>query len=157
MARINNLGISALVMALVVGLDQLTKHLVRTYISLSEAIPSHGFFQIIHAQNTGAAFSIFQNSIPILIVTSSTALLFIIWITVSHKLGFLENTWGRIGLGLAAGGTLGNLIDRAYYGSVTDFLRAGPWPAFNVADSSLVVGMILIAFLYLRSGQAAGQ
>ncbi|XUX00589.1 MAG: signal peptidase II [Dehalogenimonas sp.] len=157
MSRTTNLGVSALVMALVVGLDQLTKHLVRIYLSLSEAIPRDGFFQIIHAQNTGAAFSIFQNSIPILIVTSSIALLFIVWIAVSHKLDFLENTWGRIGLGLAAGGTLGNLIDRAYYGSVTDFLKAGPWPAFNIADSSLVVGMLLIAFLYLRPEQSKGH
>ena len=152
-----NLGLSIIVMALVVGIDQLTKHLVRTYLSFTDAIPSQGFFQIIHTQNTGAAFSIFQNSIPVLIVTSSIALIVIVWVALSHQFGFLENTWGRIGLGLAAGGTAGNLIDRAYYGFVTDFLKAGPWPAFNVADSAVVVGMILIVFLYLRSGQAAGH
>ncbi|WP_158513445.1 signal peptidase II [Dehalogenimonas formicexedens] len=154
---VKNLGLSAFIMAVIVGLDQLTKHLVRTYISFSEAIPSHGFFQLVHAENTGAAFSIFQNSIPILIVTSSLALIVIAVIALSHQFRFLENTWGRIGLGLAAGGTAGNLIDRAYYGFVTDFLKAGPWPAFNVADSAVVVGMILMAFLYLRSGQAAGR
>ena len=146
-----------LVTALVVGLDQLTKHLVRTDISLYESIPSSGFFRLIHAENTGAAFSIFQNAIPYLIVTSSVAFVFIAWLALSHRVAFLENTWGHIGLGLAAGGTLGNLIDRAYYGHVTDFLKAGSWPAFNVADSSVVVGMILIAFLYLRSEQVVGH
>ena len=152
-----NLSLSVLIMALVVGFDQLTKHLVRSYISLYESIPPNGFFRLIHAENTGAAFSIFQNSIPILIVASSVALIFIAWLALSHRASFLETTWGRIGLGLAAGGTLGNLIDRAYYGFVTDFLKAGPWPAFNIADSAVVVGMILIAFLYLRSEQAAGH
>jgi signal peptidase II len=150
-----HLGLSVIIMALVVGLDQLTKHLVRTYISLSESIPSSGFFRLIHAENTGAAFSIFQNAIPYLIVTSSIALIVVAWVTLSHKAPFLENTWGRVAMGLAAGGTLGNLIDRVAYGHVTDFLKAGPWPAFNVADSSVVVGIILIAFFYLRSDHAA--
>jgi len=157
MSNSKNLGLTVFVTALVVGLDQLTKHLVRTYISLYESIPNHGFFQLVHAENTGAAFSIFQNAIPYLIITSSIALVFIAWLALFHRVAFLENTWGHIGLGLAAGGTLGNLIDRVYYGHVTDFLKAGPWPAFNVADSSVVVGMILIAFLYLRSEQAAGH
>ena len=145
----------ALVMALVVGLDQLTKHLVRAYISLYESIPDHGFFQLVHAENTGASFGIFQNGTPFLIVTSGIAFIFIAWLALSHRVAFLESTWARVGLGLAAGGTLGNLIDRVHYGFVTDFLKAGPWPAFNVADSSVVIGMILLAFLYLRSEHTA--
>ncbi len=157
MSNSKHIGLTVLVLALVVCLDQLTKHLVRTYISLYESIPSSGFFRLIHAENTGAAFSIFQNAVPYLIVTSSIAFVFIAWLALSHRVAFLENIWGHIGLGLAAGGTLGNLIDRVHYGHVTDFLRAGSWPAFNVADSSVVVGMILIAFLYLRSEQVVGH
>jgi signal peptidase II len=141
-------------MLLVVALDQLTKHLVRTNIGLFESIPEDGFFRLVHAQNTGAAFSIFENATPFLIATSSIALIFIVWLALSHRVVFLENAWGRVALGLAAGGTAGNLIDRVYFGFVTDFLKAGPWPAFNIADASLVSGMALIAFLYLRSENA---
>jgi signal peptidase II len=143
-------------MLLVVALDQLTKHLVRSNIALFESIPEQGFFRLIHAQNTGAAFSIFQDATPFLIATSSIALLFIAWLALSHRVAFLEGVRGRLALGLAAGGTLGNLIDRVYYGSVTDFLKAGPWPAFNVADASVVTGMAVLSFLYLRAEHAGG-
>ena len=88
--------------------------------------------------------------------TSSIALIFIAWLALSHRVAFLEGVRGRLALGLAAGGTLGNLIDRVYYGSVTDFLKAGPWPAFNVADASVVTGMAVLSFLYLRAEHAGG-
>ena len=144
-------------MALVVGLDQLSKHLIRANLALYESIPDEGFFQLVHAQNTGAAFGIFEDATPILIATSSLALIFITWLALFYRANFLEGVWGKIGLGLAAGGTLGNLIDRVYFGYVTDFLKAGPWPAFNVADASVVTGMFLLAFLYLRSEHVASE
>ncbi len=133
-----------------VALDQLTKHLVRTNIALYDSIPDTGFFRLVHTQNTGAAFGIFENATLYLAVFSSIALAVIVWAAVFKRFSFLESAWGSLSLGLAAGGTLGNLIDRVYYGFVTDFLKAGPWPAFNIADASMVTGMLLIAFLYLR-------
>jgi signal peptidase II len=145
------------VLIIVVALDQFTKHLIRTNLAVGESIPGQGFFQFVHAQNTGASFGLFENATPFLIATSSIALVFIAWLTLSHRVAFLEGIWGRLALGLAAGGTLGNLIDRAYYGYVTDFLKAGPWPAFNVADASVVTGMTLLAFLYLRSGHLSDE
>ena len=144
-------GLSLLVLALVVTLDQLTKHLIRTNLALGGSIPDDGFFQLVHARNTGAAFGLFDDATPFLIATSTIALIFVVWLAFAHRVTFLEGIWGRLALGLAAGGTLGNLIDRVYYGYVTDFLKAGPWPAFNVADASVVTGMTLLAFLYLRS------
>lgn len=144
-----------LVLALVVALDQLTKHLIRTNLGLSESIPEHGFFRLVHTQNTGAAFGIFEDATPFLIATSVIALGFLAWLALSHRVAFLEDIWGRLALGLAAGGTLGNLIDRVYYGYVTDFIGAGSFPAFNVADASVVTGMGLLAFLYLRAEHAA--
>lgn len=140
-----------------VVLDQLTKHLVRTNIALYDSIPDKGFFRLVHTQNTGAAFGIFENTTPYLAVFSSIALVVIVWAAVSNRFAFLENTWGSLALGLAAGGTLGNLIDRLYFGFVTDFLKAGPWPAFNIADASMVTGMLLIALLYLRSESTTGD
>lgn len=149
-----NFMATPIILFVVVALDQLTKHLVRTNISLYESIPDRGFFRLVHAENTGAAFSILENATPYLIAASSIALIFIVWLALSHRATFLENAWGRVALGLAAGGTLGNLIDRVYFGFVTDFLKAGSFPAFNVADTSVVTGMALIAFLYLRSEDA---
>jgi signal peptidase II len=146
-----------LVFLLVFGLDQLTKHLIRANLALFESVPDAGFFRLVHVQNTGAAFGIFDNATPILAVSSSIAMLFLVWLTLSRHFPFLEGFWGRIGLGLAAGGTMGNLFDRVYYGFVTDFLKAGPWPAFNVADASVVSGMLLLAFLFLRSEQAGAD
>ena len=61
-----------------------------------------------------------------------------------------------LALGLILGGTVGNLIDRAFIGHVTDFLKVGPWPDFNVADSSLVVGGILLAFNLIRASRTEG-
>ena len=59
-----------------------------------------------------------------------------------------------LALGLILGGTVGNLIDRAFIGHVTDFIKVGPWPDFNVADSSVVVGGILLAFNLIRASRA---
>ena len=145
------------VLVLIVALDQLTKHLIRSNLAIGESIPNEGFFRLVHAQNTGAAFGIFEDATPFLIATSSVAVVFIAWLALSHRVAFLEGFWGRLTLGLVAGGTLGNLIDRVYYGYVTDFLKAGLWPAFNVADASVVFGMALLAFLYLRSEHAGGD
>ncbi len=145
------------VLIIVVALDQFTKHLIRTNLAVGESVPDQGFFQFVHAQNTGASFGLLENATPFLIATSSIALVFIAWLALSHRVAFLEGIWGRLALGLAAGGTLGNLIDRVYYGYVTDFLKAGPWPAFNIADASVVTGMTLLAFLYLRSEHVASE
>lgn len=155
--RLNRLPIIVPLVAFVtVALDQLTKHLVRSNIALYDSIPDAGFFRLVHTQNTGAAFGIFENATPYLALFSSIALAVIVWVVVSKRFFFLENTWGSLALGLAAGGTLGNLIDRVYYGFVTDFLKAGPWPAFNIADASMVTGMLLITFLYIRSESTPG-
>ena len=145
-----------LIFAAVIVLDQLTKHLVRSGLALGEAIPAEGFFQLVHIQNTGAAFGILDDARPLLIAVSTIAFIAVIWLTVTRRVAFLNTVWGRFTLGLIAGGILGNLIDRIYYGYVTDFLKAGPWPVFNIADSSLVVGMAILAFLYLRDERSKG-
>ena len=139
-----------LIFAAVIVLDQLTKHLVRSGLALGEAIPAEGFFQLVHVQNTGAAFGILDDARPWLIALATIAFIAVFWLTATRRVAFLNTVWGRLTLGLIAGGILGNLIDRIYYGYVTDFLKAGPWPVFNIADSSLVVGMAILAFLYLR-------
>jgi signal peptidase II len=136
---------------LVVVLDRATKWIVATHISLhdgKQVIP--GFFRIIHAENRGAAFGLFADSpsqwkIAMLVLFSIVALVVVsalLWRN-SHSM-----TTTGVGLALILGGALGNLWDRLMNGRVVDFLLfyigQYQWPAFNVADSAIVVGAGLL-------------
>ena len=138
---------------LVVVLDRLTKWWVSKAIELGGSWPTAGFFRITHGENTGAAFGIFQNSRLILSLISAIGVVVVLYIAFRLSKRFVFLTWKTtmLALGLILGGTVGNLIDRAIIGHVTDFIKVGPWPDFNVADSSLVVGGILLAFNLIRA------
>lgn len=143
----------AVVTALIVGLDQLTKHWVMA--TLPEGrwwspLPGSGWqiFRITHTTNTGAAFGIFpqQGGIFILI-----AVVVVVAIVLYYR-HLPEGDWLiRISLGLQLGGALGNLIDRLRFGHVVDFIDVGFWPIFNIADASISVGVVLIAYGLWRS------
>ena len=139
--------------AVVVVLDQLTKLWVKNGIPLYSSWPETGFLRITHGQNTGAAFGMFQDSRLILTIISSTGVIVVLYIALWFSRRFTFLTWktSMLALGLILGGTVGNLIDRAFIGHVTDFIKVGPWPDFNIADSSLVVGGILLAFNLIRA------
>jgi signal peptidase II len=142
-----------------VVLDQLTKLWVKNAITLNGSWPETGFFRITHVENTGAAFGIFQDSRLILSIISSIGAIFILYIAIwfSRRFTFLRWKTSMLALGLMLGGTIGNLIDRAFIGHVTDFIKVGPWPDFNIADSSLVVGGILLAFNFIRAAGAESR
>ena len=142
-----------LISLLVLALDRVTKITVARRLSLHDSISViPGFFRIIHAENPGAAFGIFADSpsplkVGLLIAFSIIALLIVsvlLWKN-SHSL-----TSTGIGLSLILGGAVGNLWDRLVSRHVVDFLLfyIGPhqWPAFNVADSAIVVGAMLLVF-----------
>ena len=77
--------------------------------------------------------------------------LILLLVTFFHgHLNFLSTRLGKLSLGLILGGTVGNLIDRLSYGYVTDFIDIGIWPVFNIADSSVVVGALLLAYLIIK-------
>lgn len=140
-----------LVAALVVTLDQVTKHLIRANLALGESVPDEGPLRLTHVTNTGAAFGILQGQTLFLVVTTffglAAILLYYLYPPMEH--GIL-----RLALGLQLGGAVGNLADRVRVGKVTDFVDVGPWPAFNVADSSIVVGVtIIIGFFLLAEHQ----
>jgi signal peptidase II len=141
------------VFAGILVMDQVTKHLVRTLMTVGESIPAEGFFRLVYVRNTGAAFGILEDGRPFLIAVSVIALSMVFWLLASRRIGFLNQPLGLVALGLVGGGIAGNLIDRVAFGYVTDFISAGIWPNFNIADSALVVGMILLGLLYLRSEQ----
>jgi signal peptidase II len=146
-ARLKAAGLAGAVFAL----DRLTKWIIETRVSVMDThkvIP--GFFDIVHATNRGVAFSLFHDSTSpwrttLLILAAAVALIVvgaIIWRT--ENMGRLS----LFGLALIFGGAAGNLFDRIVWGGVTDFLDfyVGTlhWPAFNVADSAVVVGSGLL-------------
>ena len=133
---------------LVVALDQVSKHLVRANLALGESVPEEGPLRITYVTNTGAAFGILQGQTLFLMVTTffglAAILLYYLYPPMEH--GVL-----RLALGLQLGGAVGNLADRVRLGKVTDFIDVGPWPAFNVADSSIVVGVAIIVGFFLMA------
>jgi signal peptidase II len=133
---------------LVVGLDQWTKYLVRTRLDLGqEWSPLPGtlsFIRIIHWKNTGAAFGLFPQGSLIftaMAILVSLAILYY-WPRVPSKQVGL-----RIALALQLAGAVGNLIDRLSEGIVTDFIAVGTFPVFNVADSSISIGVALLVIV----------
>ena len=139
--------------ATVVLLDQATKMMIRAWVPLHDRIVVvPGFFDITHVRNTGAAFGLFAGATspyrPILL----NAVAFGVFVLVLVYAFKSPVHWKRLQLALAGilGGAVGNLIDRIGSGSVTDFLRfhaadRWEWPSFNVADSAITVGVVLLA------------
>jgi signal peptidase II len=132
--------------------DQLTKALVVANLAVGEKARLLGdLVQVWHAQNRGAAFSLFQGGTVVFLIVS---VLSIGMVAYFHRSLRDRSPWLHVVLGIVLGGTLGNFIDRLRQGYVTDWLSIGigdtRWPTFNVADSSIVVGIgVLVLYLFL--------
>lgn len=125
--------------------DQLTKYVVRETIPLYETFIEVGVFSIVHGQNTGSAFGLFAGFTNYLIIASLIGLALILYFFVKQA---SANLFVRIAVGLIVGGAVGNLIDRVKDGFVVDFISVGWWPAFNVADSAISIGMtVMVLFM----------
>jgi signal peptidase II len=123
-------------------LDQVTKYLITSHLSLFQVIPVLPFFNIVYVDNTGSAFGMFKGlGNPFFIGIAGAAIIAVAVMMIKDR----EN---RLGLSLILGGAAGNLADRVIHRYVIDFLDfyAGKhhWPAFNVADSALTVGIALL-------------
>ena len=145
---------------MVFALDRITKRIIEAHVSVLDTHPViPGFFDIVHARNRGAAFSMFADS------TSPWRPFFLIGLSIAALIlvaGILRNASRldrptAIGLSLILGGALGNVFDRIVSGAVTDFLDFYignlHWPAFNVADSAIVIGSCLLLLSLLRPKQ----
>ncbi|MES9961016.1 MAG: signal peptidase II [Sedimenticola sp.] len=135
--------------AIVIGLDQVSKQLVESSLMLYEAVPVMPFFNLTLAYNEGAAFSFlsdqggwqrwFFSGLALLV-----SIILVIWISRLQQRERLI----AISLSLIVGGAIGNLIDRVLFGHVIDFLDLyygqWHWPAFNIADSAIFVGVVLM-------------
>jgi len=136
---------------LVVAADQLSKIWIRSNLATGESLPETGFFRLTHVQNAGAAFGLFQGqSFPLTIIAliGIVAILLVVFL-FSRRFPFLGTGLSKPALALVLGGTVGNLVDRLNLGYVTDFIDIGIWPAFNIADSAITVGIILFAYSLL--------
>jgi signal peptidase II len=138
------LGLVAVALAAVFA-DQITKHVVSDNLSLDEGLHVAGPFSIHHVQNSGIAFGLFASATVVVIALTAVA--------VGWMLLFFARSGARhpilpAALGLVIGGSLSNLVDRVRVGHVTDFLDFRYWPAFNLADSFIVIG-VFVLFLSL--------
>ena len=131
-------------------LDILSKNFIQKKITYGEQVEITSFLSLVHFQNTGAAFSFLSDQGGwqryFLIAISLLAVLYIPWLINQYK----KNILIVIGLLLILGGAIGNLYDRISYGYVIDFIylhfNEFYWPAFNVADSAISLGVLM--FLY---------
>ncbi|MEA1970273.1 MAG: signal peptidase II [Thermodesulfobacteriota bacterium] len=155
-------GVFFITLLLVVGLDQISKTYISSVMSLHVSYPViDGFFNITYVRNPGAAFGFLANAAPMfrslfLIVVSAAAIVMILWFLAKNKSAGMRLTFA---LSLILGGAVGNLSDRIRFGNVVDFLdfyiASWHWPAFNVADSAISVGAVLLVvemFRKKRSG-----
>jgi len=129
----------------VVALDQVSKFLIRANQDILP-IPGEGFFRINYVTNVGGAFGILGNQAFLLTLT---AIVGIAAILIYVRYPPFNSMLVRIALGLLLGGAVGNLIDRLAFGWVVDFIDIGAWPVFNLADSAIVVGVILMIYYFL--------
>jgi signal peptidase II len=131
--------------------DQFSKLWIRNHLILGQSLPETGFFRLTYGQNTGAVFGIFQgnNDILTIFVIIEAIIILVYFLFFRARYPFLDTRLNTVSLGLILGGLFGNLIDRIRLGFVTDFISVGSWPDFNVADSSGVIGVIMLAFSIL--------
>jgi signal peptidase II len=136
--------------------DQLTKQVVGRTVEVGERVELLGPFSIHHVENSGIAFGLFASRTSSVIAITAFAVCLMVW--------FFARSGRRhpvlpVGLGLVIGGSIANLIDRVRLGRVTDFLDLDAWPAFNLADMFIVVGVaVLFSALVLsdRTGHMHG-
>jgi signal peptidase II len=143
----------------IIVLDQITKQLVFINLEQYETLRLLPVLNLTHMRNTGAAFSALSSASPLFFVVLGVAVsVGILWWLRLHPRG---ETLVAIGLSLIQGGALGNVVDRAYRGYVVDFVdfHIGEcgwchWPAFNVADSAIVIGAGLLILDMFRKAEA---
>jgi len=139
-----------LVFSSVVLLDYITKKLIEIYVKPHEVINVFPFLRIVNVKNTGAAFGLFANlGNNIFIIISLIAIILIILYLLRT-----DDEIETLSLSMILGGAIGNLIDRVTIGQVIDFIDffvgKWHWPAFNVADSALTIGIFLFLLANIR-------
>jgi signal peptidase II len=134
--------------AVVLAVDQLSKFLAVKNLTLGESYPLvKGVFHLTLVYNRGAAFGILKNQLSLFIVAAIFASVLILSSLRAHAADRVY----RCALSLILGGALGNLADRVLIGSVVDFLDFRVWPVFNLADSAITIGAVILGIAILRN------
>ncbi|ADL07776.1 signal peptidase II [Thermosediminibacter oceani] len=127
--------------------DQLTKYIVRTQMVPHQSIPViNNVLHLTYVQNTGAAFSILQGKV-FFFSTASLIVIAALFFYISRIPP--EQRLLRMALSLILGGALGNLVDRLRFGYVVDFIDFRIWPVFNLADSAIVIGEVVLVYILI--------
>lgn len=141
------------------GLDQAAKWAVTRWLAPGESVELVGrAVRLTHVTNPGAAFGLFQGQR--VLFAGATFVVLALAVVLAVRLG-QGRRWALAGLGLAAGGAAGNMVDRLRSGAVLDFIDVAVWPVFNLADTAIVAGVALLLWHLAREApravSAAGQ
>jgi signal peptidase II len=143
---------AGLVAAAVLALDQATKAVVRHGLALGDEDAVLPAVKLVHTRNSGVAFGTFAGStlVSVLVVVALAALLGYFATHATKPLVWLPT-------GMLVGGAVGNIVDRVRDGAVTDFVKLPAWPAFNLADASITLGVVVLLVVVERSDRAADR
>jgi signal peptidase II len=143
-------AIIAAVAIIVLVLDQVTKALIVAAIGPAQSASAinlvGGWLSLEYVENRGAAFGLFSGAGPLLPVLAAAVLMVLAWSALRSPQQPLHNL---VAFGLILGGALGNLVDRLRFGFVIDFVSVGWWPNFNLADSAICLGVVLMLLGWL--------
>jgi signal peptidase II len=134
-----------------IAADQWTKIWLNSTLSEGQSLFNLGIFHVTMVHNTGSAFGLFHDiNLPLAIIEAvGAAVVLAIMLIMHRQRRYWGGNLGIVALGLVFAGTVGNLIDRIHLGYVVDFIDFTYWPVFNVADSSVTIGLIIIAVLLI--------
>ncbi len=146
-------GLALVAIAAAAG-DQLTKAVVSSRLGLGEAVDVIGPFTIHHVRNTGIAFGLFSDATSIVVALTAVA--------IAALVVFFARSGRRhpllpVAVGFVLGGSVSNLVDRLRLGHVTDFLDLDYWPAFNLADTFIVVGVGLLFVCFVAADRTSAR
>jgi len=141
---------TGLVLVLVLTLDQIVKALVTSALELGEQRDLVGGIRLVNTRNSGVAFGQLQDGGAIVAVVIAVALGALLVYFARHAQQPL--VW--LPTGMLLGGALGNIVDRVREGAVIDFLKLPYWPAFNVADASITIGVVILLVVMERGDRA---
>jgi signal peptidase II len=146
-------ALAGILCAVVVAADQAVKARIEDKIALGEVVDVIGPLSLTLSHNKGVAFGLAGGAgLGLVLVTlAALALIAFVFSRDPEKPGM----W--VAVGLLAGGAVGNLVDRLAAGEVTDYVVVGSWPAFNLADIAITVGVVLMVLIYLRDAEAADR